>query len=115
MTLSDTTGDILDAAIKVHRMFGPGLLESVYEKVLATLKEGFIRVVNNLVDDPAPAQPCAEKLPQRTLRAQSHTATQDRAPVSAIPATSAGEIPCAPASTLVSAPFTNIAARIPHP
>ncbi|MBR4252013.1 MAG: GxxExxY protein [Kiritimatiellae bacterium] len=29
------TGDILDAAVKLHRHFGPGLLESVYEQLLA--------------------------------------------------------------------------------
>jgi iron complex transport system substrate-binding protein len=29
------TGDVLDAAIKLHRELGPGLLESVYETVLA--------------------------------------------------------------------------------
>ena len=29
------TGDVLDAAIRLHREVGPGLLESVYETVLA--------------------------------------------------------------------------------
>jgi GxxExxY protein len=29
------TGDVLDAAIHLHRELGPGLLESVYETVLA--------------------------------------------------------------------------------
>lgn len=29
------TGDILDAAVKLHRHFGPGLLETVYEQLLA--------------------------------------------------------------------------------
>lgn len=29
------SGDVLDAAIKLHRELGPGLLESVYETVLA--------------------------------------------------------------------------------
>jgi GxxExxY protein len=29
------TGDVLDAAIRLHRDLGPGLLESVYETVLA--------------------------------------------------------------------------------
>ena len=29
------TGLIVDAAIKIHKEFGPGLLESVYEKILA--------------------------------------------------------------------------------
>lgn len=29
------TGDVLDAAVRLHRELGPGLLESVYEMVLA--------------------------------------------------------------------------------
>ena len=29
------SGEIVDAAIKIHRILGPGLLESVYETVLA--------------------------------------------------------------------------------
>jgi hypothetical protein len=33
--LDEITGAIIDAAIKVHRGLGPGLLESVYEIVLA--------------------------------------------------------------------------------
>jgi iron complex transport system substrate-binding protein len=32
--LDDITGEIIDAAIKVHQGLGPGLLESVYESVL---------------------------------------------------------------------------------
>lgn len=32
--INDITGDVLDAAVKIHRMFGPGLLESVYERIL---------------------------------------------------------------------------------
>jgi iron complex transport system substrate-binding protein len=35
MRLDDITGAIIDAAIKIHRELGPGLLESVYEIVLA--------------------------------------------------------------------------------
>jgi len=33
--LDDITGEIVDAALKVHQGLGPGLLESVYESVLA--------------------------------------------------------------------------------
>lgn len=33
--LDDITGNIIDAAMKIHRELGPGLLESVYEVVLA--------------------------------------------------------------------------------
>ena len=35
MSENDITRDILDAAIKIHRQFGPGMLESVYEQLLA--------------------------------------------------------------------------------
>ena len=35
MELDDVTGAIVDAAVKVHLALGPGLLESVYEVVLA--------------------------------------------------------------------------------
>jgi GxxExxY protein len=37
--LDDITGAIIDAAIKIHRDLGPGLLESVYEAVLAKALE----------------------------------------------------------------------------
>lgn len=33
--LNDISGQIVDAALQVHRKLGPGLLESVYERVLA--------------------------------------------------------------------------------
>ncbi len=33
--LNDITGDVVDSAYKVHTVLGPGLLESVYEVVLA--------------------------------------------------------------------------------
>ena len=35
MTLNDITGQIVDAAMKVHTTLGPGLLESAYEACLA--------------------------------------------------------------------------------
>ncbi len=35
MDENQTTQDILDASMKLHRQFGPGLLESVYEQLLA--------------------------------------------------------------------------------
>ena len=35
MELDIITGEIVDAAIKVHRELGPGLYESVYEEILA--------------------------------------------------------------------------------
>ena len=33
--IDDITGAIVDAAVKIHKAIGPGLLESVYEAVLA--------------------------------------------------------------------------------
>jgi GxxExxY protein len=36
-TLDDITGEIINASIKLHRDLGPGLLESVYEAILANL------------------------------------------------------------------------------
>jgi len=41
--LDEITGTIVDSAIQVHRSLGPGLLESVYELVLARLlaEKGF--------------------------------------------------------------------------
>ena len=33
--INDVTGEIVDAAYKLHTQLGPGLLESVYETVLA--------------------------------------------------------------------------------
>lgn len=37
------SGDVVDAAIRIHRELGPGLLESVYETVLAgaLLRKGY--------------------------------------------------------------------------
>ena len=35
MELDDITGAIVDAAMRVHQGLGPGLLESVYEAILA--------------------------------------------------------------------------------
>lgn len=35
MEINDLTGQIIDAAIKVHTALGPGLLESAYEACLA--------------------------------------------------------------------------------
>lgn len=34
MKENDITKDVLDASIKLHKKFGPGLLESVYEQLL---------------------------------------------------------------------------------
>jgi GxxExxY protein len=45
--LDDITEAIIDAAIQIHRDLGPGLLESVYEAVLARAleKRGFMWTV----------------------------------------------------------------------
>ena len=37
--LDDITGGVVDAALEIHRGLGPGLLESVYEAVLARALE----------------------------------------------------------------------------
>src|SRR5687767_2300177 len=37
--LDEITGNIVDAALRIHRDLGPGLLESVYEAVLARVLE----------------------------------------------------------------------------
>ncbi len=34
MDINEISGAVVDAAIKVHTALGPGLLESVYQKVL---------------------------------------------------------------------------------
>lgn len=34
-TIDDITGQIVDSALKIHQNIGPGLLESVYETLLA--------------------------------------------------------------------------------
>ncbi len=34
MEVNEITGEIIDASIKIHKVLGPGLLESVYEEVL---------------------------------------------------------------------------------
>lgn len=34
--IDEVSGDVLDVALRVHEQLGPGLLESVYELVLAT-------------------------------------------------------------------------------
>jgi len=39
MELDDITGAIVDAAMKIHVELGPGLLESVYEVILARALE----------------------------------------------------------------------------
>jgi iron complex transport system substrate-binding protein len=75
--LDDITGAIVDAAMKIHMGLGPGLLESVYEAVLArdlarrgfqverqkvirfeydgmVFEEGLHRIVNNLPPSASP-------------------------------------------------------------
>ena len=39
LTLDHITGAVIDEALKIHRRLGPGLLESVYEAVLARALE----------------------------------------------------------------------------
>jgi GxxExxY protein len=44
MEINEITGQIIDAAIKIHTVLGPGLFESVYEEVLQyeLVKRGLI-------------------------------------------------------------------------
>ena len=39
MELERVTGAVIDESIRIHRRLGPGVFESVYETVLATLLE----------------------------------------------------------------------------
>lgn len=39
--IDDISGDVLDVALRIHRDLGPGLLESVYEAILAAKLEQF--------------------------------------------------------------------------
>lgn len=39
MSINDLTGEILNAAFKVHTVMGPGLLESIYEECLCHVLE----------------------------------------------------------------------------
>jgi GxxExxY protein len=49
VTPNTITGQIVDAAFRVHSTFGPGLLESVYEAVLANeLRKRGLAVVRQL-------------------------------------------------------------------
>lgn len=50
--LNELSGTIIDAAIEVHREFGPGLLERVYEASLA--KELAMRGIGSLRQLPMP-------------------------------------------------------------
>lgn len=38
-SIDEMSGDVVNAAIRIHRELGPGLLESVYETVLAAFLE----------------------------------------------------------------------------
>ena len=51
MQLNEISGEIVDAAFKVHSQLGPGLLESVYERVLAyeLRKRGFMVEIQQAV------------------------------------------------------------------
>ncbi|MGC8553797.1 MAG: GxxExxY protein [Phycisphaerae bacterium] len=49
-TIDDITGQIVDAALKIHQSIGPGLLESVYEVMLAReLEKRGLKVQRQLV------------------------------------------------------------------
>jgi GxxExxY protein len=50
--LQDTTGEIIDAAIKIHKALGPGWFESVYEEVVAYEVSNRGMMVERQVDIP---------------------------------------------------------------
>lgn len=60
MTYGQLTGEIIGAAIEVHREPGPGLLESIYEHCLA--KELSARGLEFLRQHPVPVRYKGEKL-----------------------------------------------------
>lgn len=60
MTYNELSGEIIGAAIEVHRVLGPGLLESIYEHCLA--KELTVRQLNFLRQHPVPVRYKGEKL-----------------------------------------------------
>jgi GxxExxY protein len=50
MSINDISGAVVDAAIKVHSTLGPGLLESIYEIVLAhELRKRGLRVERQVI------------------------------------------------------------------
>ena len=48
--IDEVTGDVLDAALRLHRELGPGLLESVYQALLA----GSLQQLGYLVEQEKP-------------------------------------------------------------
>ena len=52
MVENEITGDILDAAIKVHRKFGPGVLINFG---MEKLVDGYVRVVNGFNESTNPS------------------------------------------------------------
>ena len=52
--LNIITGDVIGAAIEVHRQLGPGLLESAYKECLA--REFLIRGINFEKEKPLPVE-----------------------------------------------------------
>ena len=60
MTYRELSGEIIGAAIEVHRELGPGLLESIYEHCLA--KELTARGLHFLRQHPIPVRYKGEKL-----------------------------------------------------
>jgi GxxExxY protein len=57
--LEAVSGDVIDVAIRLHRALGPGLLESVYEMLLASklASIGYRVARQQLVDIEASAPP----------------------------------------------------------
>lgn len=64
--LNELSGSIIDAAIEVHREFGPGLLERVYEAALA--KELFLRGISSRRQIAAPVMYKGEMLDEEAYK-----------------------------------------------
>jgi len=61
MQINDITGQIVDAAIKVHRVLGPGLLESAYEAcLLHELRSRGLSVQAGCINSASLREPCGE-------------------------------------------------------
>ena len=80
MELDEITGAIVDAAIKIHMDLGPGLLESVYERVLERVlqRRGFRVERQKPITFQATNATLSESQPIKTGRTMRTTAPAPR-------------------------------------
>jgi GxxExxY protein len=79
MTENDIAREVVDSAYRIHTTFGPGLLESVYDTVLAyelgrrglrtvrQQKDGILRIINGLEEEDSHAKALRRKEDQTQL------------------------------------------------